>query len=273
MHQPSEHDFIEPTIFAITIAFCPAIQLARTILKYKETRYYTPKKHVVVQGYYPINLKKNNRDIQMICNDFGVTLLDPGKNLGSAQSQWWAIEQLGLKDKDYWINVDPDSACNEHAWDYALEEILHMHPNCIVASCNAPMIETFSKTRALNWEWISEGVKKPSRPCPFNLSMWRYSFFKKLGGIPQIGEMWGEVEAAVYQCAIQNGKFHAYAHDYMEDESGKFFQDRQLLEFKDLNMRTSGPDRFNGIYEEYLRWKYPYLLDIDTAINDGTVFQ
>lgn len=264
-------------IIALTIAYCPAPLLARSLLLYKKFRHFRPDEHIIVHGHYPINERKNTNDINLIVDAFNynenrtITLLDPGKNLGSAQSQNWALNQLNLSDEDYFINLDPDSACLTHDWDFKMKQVLDNDPNCMLISCMAPMVQRYLKTKNEELE-IKGGTDArpvrwgiPKSPTPFNLSMWRYSFIKQIGGIPQLGLWWGETEAPFYaHCRVQ-GKYHAYLVDYMEDESGKFMQDKEQNEWKDLHMRTPDPHRFLGNFEEFLRWKYPALSGIDTC--------
>lgn len=261
-------------VFTITVAFCPASQLARC-LNHNRHYIYDSNNHYVVIGYYPINKEKNNRDIVMITKEYNCHILDPGHDMGSAQSQWWALQQLGAVDGDYWVNLDPDSGC-EFMWPEAATVILDCDPNCIVVSCMSPMVQTFLKERNIQLEEKTVGNVRygiARDPIPFNLSMWRYSFFNEIGGIPQMGEKWGEVEGPVFHQAQMRGKYHAYLLDYMEDESGKFMQDRCLLEYKDSYLRTSGPSQFVGSFLEFLALKYPELLKIDTKIDDSTIFQ
>ncbi len=262
-------------IYTITVAFCPAIQLARCLAgAYKNAN--RPINHTVVLGYYPINLQKNNRDIVMLCKDYGMEVLDPLKNLGSAQSQWWALQTIGADDGDYFINLDPDSRIDSSNVYHSMIRILDHDPDCVVISCRAPLIDKFVAERGYEpIEYKIDGYDciRYKEAVPFNLSMFRYSFLKEIGGLPQVGEMWGELEGPIHYHATQQGKYHAYLKGVMEDESGKYMQDRPLLEFKDLNMRTTGPDRFVGHYIEYLRWKYPKLLETDTYIPDGTEFK
>ncbi len=265
----------ELKIAALTIAFAPASQVARTIIEYRRYRTVTPDKHIVAMGHYPINTAKNNRDIKLLCESFGdIELWDPGYNMGSAQTQNWVIQQLpGF---DAFLNIDPDTSCRKYGWDSALRTVLQKDKNCILASCRAPLIERFiHETGRLFVEKTVDDVKYAviNEPTPFNLSLWDIEFFKGIGGIPQLGEMWGETEGPAHYLANQMGKYHAYVMDYMENEDGKFMQDRQLLEFKDLNMRVLGEERFHGRYNEYLAWKYEQLLQTDTYIAEGTIFK
>jgi hypothetical protein len=152
-----------------------------------------------------------------------------------------------------------------------MREVLRYDENCVLISCMAPMVERYLKAKheeltvkapngldPLKW-----GI--PKSPTPFNLSMWRYSFVREMGGIPQLGLWWGETEAPFYQQCRAKQKYHAYLLDYLENEDGKFMQDKQQNEWKDLHMRTPPPHQFLGNYDEYLRWKYPKLADIDTC--------
>src|SRR5882672_7626368 len=201
-------------IIALTVAFCPASQLARCLFEYRKNATIVADKHIVVMGHYPINLEKNNRDIKMIVQAYGqAELLDPGRNIGSAQSQWWALRQLNLGSDSYWLNIDPDSACRDRGWDYAGKLVLDHDPNCIVISCRSPLVEKFNTDRNQKFNLMEIGKSDVTygtldNPTPFNLSLWRYSFFEEIGGIPQLGEMWGEVEAGVCYYAKQKDKYH-----------------------------------------------------------------
>ncbi len=257
-------------LFIITIAYCPAALLARSLTLYQKTRSLVPYRHIVVQGHYPINRAKNNNDIKLITECFdGIELWDPGENLGSAQSQNWALKKLDITPNDFFINLDPDSACLQHNWDYAMKSVLEADENCALISCNAPMVQRYSHQANAPFQIVdNDGVPRygiPSLPTPFNLSMWRYSFIKEIGGIPQMGLFWGETEAPFYAACQQRGKYHAYLLDFMENEHGKFMQDRQQNEWKDFHMRVSADKQFLGNFEEFLRAKYPNLLEIDTC--------
>lgn len=255
-------------LFTLTVAYAPAALVARSLILYQKYRALRPYRHIVVQGHYPINTKKNHSDIKLVVDCFeGIELWDPGKNLGSAQSQNWALNQLDIGQDDVFVNLDPDSACCQQDWDAVLVMGLKKEPDCVLVSCNAPMVQRYRQTapfeRRFSVGRSSFGIA--DRPTPFNLSAWRHSFIKEIGGIPQAGLWWGETEAPFYVECQRRGKFHAYALDYMEDEHGKFMQDRQQNEWKDLHMRTPPPNQFLGNFDEYLRWKYPGLAEMDTA--------
>lgn len=259
-------------IYAITIAYCPAALLARSLILYRKHRWSTPHRHIVVQGHYPINEKKNTNDIKLIVDCFkDIELWDPGRNLGSAQSQNWALSQLNLAADDYFINLDPDSACLKAGWDLEMQKVLENHPDCALISCMAPMVQRYldakNETLEVKRDWVSPKFGIPKTPTPFNLSMWRYSFIKEIGGIPQLGLWWGETEAAFWSHCKARGKYHAYLMDYQENEDGKFLQDKQHNEYKNFHMRVPADQQFLGSYDEYLRWKYPALSEIDTCKN------
>lgn len=248
------------TIIAITVAYCPAALLGRMILANRV------RPDFVVQGHYPINKKKNNNDIKLICEAFNIPVLDPGEDLGSAQSQNWALSQIGLNESDFFINLDPDSACHSD-WVTAAKIVLYEDPYCMLISCMAPMVQRYMANRPpfIERNAVNVRYRIPQTPTPFNLSMWRYSFIKEIGGIPQMGPMWGETEGPFYAHCQARGKYHAYLLDYMEDENGKFMQDKQHNEFKDRHMRTLGDKQFLGTFTEFLALEYPHLLELDTC--------
>lgn len=257
-------------VHIITVAFCPAAQLARCLILWERQK-LGHHFHSVVQGHYPVNKKKNNRDIEMVCDAFGIPLLDPGSDLGSAQSQNWALEQIAADDNDLFVNLDPDSDCNTMWWENTLTSRLSRLKNCGVLSCWSPQWEAFrDRLQAIPKE---PEIMRAVHPTPFNLSAFRVNFVRLMGGLRQIGEKWGDLEAHVHLACERLGMWHGYHMGLTEDISGKYLQDRQLLEYKDAYMRTEGPDRFVGSYEEFLRWKYPEMLKVDSYIEQGTEFK
>lgn len=253
-------------VFVITVAYCRSAQLARSLLEYQQSHLIQPFKHIVVQGHYPIDRERNNKEIELIVQSYKhAELWDPGDNIGSAQSQQWALEQLQVEDNDVFINLDPDSACRKVGWDEALVRVMKADKNCAVISLNSPMTSGFIESRNQKiTEKIVDTLRVgiPDRPTPFNLSAFNCSFIKNMGGLRQIFPFWGDLEAVVYQQASAKGLYHGYLVDYMEDEQGKFFHPLSNNEWKDLHARTSGPDQFLGNYQEFLAYKYPHLLEL-----------
>lgn len=255
-------------IYTITVAFAPAAQVARSLMLYKRNRGLIPDRHIVVQGHYPINKKKNNRDIEMLCDAFEVEFWDPGSDLGSAQSQNWALEKIGAGNDDVFINLDPDSAGSYH-WDTHAYLYLEGNSDCVLISCWSDMWNPFKNRLRIN---VFTNIGAALYPTPFNLSMFRCSFINQIGGLKQLGAKWGELEACFFKSCQQHGKYHAYLMNHIEETNGKYMQDKQLLDYKDAYMRTLGPDQFVGSYEEYLRSRVSWL-SMDTFIPEGTEFK
>lgn len=256
-------------IYVITVAYCRSAQLARCLMEYSNTN---AEQHVFVQAHYPIDTDRNNEEIKLLVESYArkkhdsmdVALLDPGEDLGSAQSQQWALERMDLGEKDYWLNLDPDSICRSDAWETAMEMVLDADPNCAVISCMSPMVQGFLKERPPLIEKEIAGIRVgiPQTPTPFNLSMFRVSFCREMGGLRQLFPSWGELEGIIYQEANMRGKYHAYLLDHMEDESNKYFHPKSNAEWKDLHARTTGPEQFLGSYGEFLAYKYPHLASL-----------
>lgn len=262
--------------YALTIAFCPASQFAWAMAQWHNTgNCVDVDEHLVVIGHYPINRLKNNRDIKMIAKAYGIDCIDYGEDLGCAQTQTRVMKEM--QDYDAFINVDPDSHCATN-WYMDAVQVMDRYPDCVVVSCISPLVNQFLKDRDRQLDYsqvdsssISIGIAR--QPTPFNMSLWRCEFFREIGGVPQLGERWGDTEAGVFFYANPTGKYHVYLMNHMEDESGKLLQDRQLLEYKDLHLRSAEHNKFYGVYVEYLRDKYPGYELIDTCIPDETVFK
>ena len=253
-------------LHVITVAYCRSAQLARMLLEFRKVSSPCLFRHIIVQGHYPIDRERNNKEIELIVKSYGLAeLWDPGSNLGSSQSQQWALDRLGYSSEDYWVNLDPDSACRDGNWLHSMKTVLDHATECAVISCNAPMVEALIKSRSQQWirkyvDGVNVGIL--DRPTPFNLSMWKCSFVKEIGGIQQYYPWWGELEAPIHAHAAMRGMYHAYLLDHMECEEGKFFHPASNGEWKNRHARTEGPSQFIGNYEEFLRYAYPQLSEL-----------
>lgn len=248
-------------IYAITAAFCPVAQLARTLIEFDNNPLVD--KLVVVNNHYPRNYEKNQIDFKVLMDSYchlhaNCIVLDPGEDIGSAQSQNYALDQLQLGDGDLFLNLDPDAACRAKGdpilgatWIAAAKYVLDADPFLAVVSCNAPMVEGFIERRHQVMEEKVIGnvrLMLPDVPTPFNLSMWRYSFIKQIGGIPQKFPFYGEVEGPIFQLTRMHGMYNAYLKDFMEDEQGKLMHDKSFEDWKDAHAREH---TFLGNYREW----------------------
>lgn len=249
--------------YVLTVAFCRSAQLARCLLEYQKYASLPIDRHIVIQGHYPIDTERNNEEIKLIVESYGnAELWDPGKDIGSAQTQSWALERLQLEDEAYWINLDPDSACRIKGWDIAMKDVLDNDPQCVTISCQSPMVQGFVQQRGQEFVEKSVAFRRTgilAQPTPFNLSMFRYSFIKEIGGVPQGFPCWGELEGPLHYQATIRGRYHSYLLDFVEDEKGKFFHPHTNAEWKDLHARTVGPEQFLGSYGEFLNYRYPEI--------------
>ena len=188
-------------VFIITVAFGRSAQIARCLLEFHPD--IPIEKHVIVQAHYPIDTERNNEEIRLIVDSYEkhcnspVELWDPGGDIGSAQSQNWALKQLGLRDDDAWINLDGDSTCRDPHWMGAMQQVLEKEPKCAFVSLNSPMVQNFVRGPFEEKHvhgWLGEfriGIQ--NRPMPFNMTMWRGSFINQIGEFAQVGPQWGEL--------------------------------------------------------------------------------
>lgn len=220
-------------------------------------------RHIIINCHYPRNYEKNQTDLKILIESWNrkvknrekVELWDPGSDLGSAQSQNWVLEQLAdvLSDDDYFINLDPDAACEDWLGDAML--CMRADPKIVVVSCNAPMVTRFVETRYQQMEEreiFGVNILIPDIPTPFNLSLWRFSFIRSIGGIPQLFPHYGEVEGPVFATARGNGLYNVYLKDSMENEDGKLMHDRCFEDWKDAHAREH---TFLGNFKEYCEQK------------------
>lgn len=233
----------------ITAAFCKADQLAHAILKARHELDQIDS-WAVVGCHYPINRAENMRRLKMIAEAANCIWLDPGEDLGSAQSQNWAIKQLGLGDDDFIVNLDPDAASAEPGWLQAMKDVMEADPLCALVHLNNPYVNGKIVGEVLPVEKREVGGRKIAIPLQgemFNMTMWRVSFLKKIGGILQMHRWYGQVELPMYMAAREHKMWNGYLTDFMETEIGRGLEDQGFRQWKyDHVMQT-----FQGKFGEW----------------------
>ena len=209
---------------------------------------------VVVNGHFPLNYKSNQALLPSIVEEAGFRLMDPGRDLGSAQSQTWALKELGAADGDYFLNLDPDSACDQPGWLDALVKVMESEKKIAILSLNTFWHwERIHRLGVLPVETRFIGqyrIQFPLAPDLFNLSLWRVGALNRLGGVLQGTAWWGNVESHMIAGLKKLGYRTALLYNFMEATDLKLMQPAEFIDWK----KAHGIDRsFDGSFGEYCK--------------------
>ena len=229
-------------IFVIMVGFGPKRQIEASLRRFQPAYEAWPCPRntdlnlIFVNGHFPLNYKDNQDGLRELVESFGFKFLDPGKDIGSAQSQHWALEQVGAEDGDYWINLDPDSACDNPNWLKALFSTIESCPDIAILSLNSFWFwERVLRLGALPVENRFVGPYRvwiPLKPDLFNLSIWRVGPIFKIGGIAQGTPFWGNVEGPMRHALSMIGYKTAILYDFTEATDLKTMQPMEFIEWK-----------------------------------------
>lgn len=221
-------------IHAITLGFVPARIFEKSMEMYYATKSAMDINHVFVDQHYPVNKGANRKELRLICERFGITYMDAGKNLGLHGGFNWAVDQLGgYKDGDYYIGFDPDSTVVSPGWDAAL-----IHP--------------FLSGRAVGWTSLfSERAKADIQSKPFaphklghvytwqplqavvnSVCMWSGSFLKKTGGLHEPLQWYGLLECAMFEKLKEQKMEWHFLCDWWENDSLRDMEDQEYKVYK-----------------------------------------
>lgn len=239
------------------VGFGPQEQILGSLLRYKESHGWKQRNgceidQVFVNGHFPLDYERNQLGLKQMVTRCGFRFLDPGKDIGSAQSQQWALEQVGANDEDYWVNLDPDSACDQYGWLEALFTTIERCPDIGILSLNSQWHwERAHRLGVLDLETRYIGdyrVEIPNQPDMFNLSIWRMKALNAISGIQQGTPYWGNVESYTRHALALMGYRTAILYDFMEATDLKLMQPMVFIDWK---VRHGIKQDFPGSFKEY----------------------
>ena len=243
-------------VFVICVAFGNADQVGASLRRFKSALPVGPGielDKVVVNGHFPLNYKSNQALLPSVCEENGFRLLDPGKDLGSAQSQNWALRELGAKDGDFFVNLDPDSACDMEGWLTALLEVMKSERKIAILSLNTfwHWERIFRLGLPVETRYVGKyRVLFPLTPDLFNLSVWRVEALNRIGGVLQGTASWGNVESFTMAALARADYRTALLYNFMEATDLKLMQPMEFIDWK----KAHGVDRtFPGNFGEYCK--------------------
>lgn len=240
-------------VVTISLGFMPSRIVEQSLRAYVRLRNKElPYRHYFVDQHYPINREENRLELQRICRDLGIGILDAGKNLGLHGGFNWALQQLGLHRDDIVIGYDPDSLPITHGFDMALVRAIQGDPrqNTVWASLMNPRSELDLRARGFN-EGRADGYIETwatKTAVTNSVCAWHYGWLKDVGFLEEPRAFYGHLEAAMWNKL--RGKAWVFVPGWRESDELRDLHDRQYVVYKWMHSHTG---EWPGDFESWLR--------------------
>ncbi len=235
-------------LWVITLAHVDAPILESSLAAYYATADRIHHAHILLDHHWPINYWAHRKRILELGEQYDCKVMAPYENMGSHNGYNWTFGCLRIADEDYILTYDSDSMPVTKGWDSAMVKVLDTDPKfaAVSLSINADLA-------CKNWAEEDVGgivVKHPAEGIEMiNVTMWRFSFIKQVGGIGG-SNFYGYTEHAMFQPMAELGLKHGYLRDYSENPR-PVEPHPVYLEWK----REHVAFRFTGNFDAYCRMK------------------
>lgn len=218
-------------LYTITLGFTPSRILKESLRNFYATR-CLQFEHIFLDNHYPINKEQNQLECMELCEEYGLTYIDAGKNLGLHHGFNYALKEIGFKKDDIVIAFDADSYPTIPMWDLALWDTLQ-DPEIAWSSLMNPrsMGDLKSKgyeTRTIeNREiWIAHNAVVNS-VCAF-----RGDFLTSTEGLHEPNDWYGHLETDMFGRLQTLGLRWGFVNGYGESDHLRDMHDRDYVVYK-----------------------------------------
>lgn len=244
-------------VYTITMGHCPS-----RIWKQSVDAYYKNSirktEHVFVDSYYPINQDENRRDLWEICRTYGISVIDPGKNLGGAEAFNYALRRLPLAVGDIIIGYDPDSCPISNGFDGALVDAILMDSKVNWSSLMSERAKPELQERGYTKKTIGHiEAWKTHRPVVNSICAFRAEWLLGIGGFRQDGKIYGGLEAALFS-HLRGGEW-VFLPNWAEVDS---IRDQQDVEYLWWKWKFAHLREFSGTFSDYVAAGCPAPSDL-----------
>lgn len=222
-------------VFSITLGFGPAHILRHSLEAFRATRnasFNYPR--FLCYGYYPINEAKNRAAIYALCAEHGITVLDPGKNLGLHHNFNFAMNQIRPGKDDIVIAYDPDSTPVGYGWDLALVRAIQgdTQQKIVWSSLMNPRSEFDLNARGFTERTIDGYIKvRETKTAVTNsICAWSVGWLQSVGMISEPNEWYGGLEASMWDRL--GARTWAFLPQWSESDALRDLHDRAYVEYK-----------------------------------------
>lgn len=244
-------------IYTITMGFCPSRIWEKSCIQYYKTS-NRETKHIFVDAHYPLNEYENRRALWRVCCDYGVSVVDPGRNLGGADGFNYALGMIDVKPNDIIIGYDPDSCPIDAGWDGALADAILLDAKINWTSLLSVRAKPELQARGYEKRMVSHlEVWKANRPVVNSICAFRGSWLETIGGLRQPSRWYGGLEAEMFQ-NLRGGEW-CFLPGWRESDEIRDKQDREYLWYK---WKHAHLKEWDGDFRSYVEAGCPRPSDV-----------
>lgn len=218
------------SLFTITMGFVPARIWRQSCEAYYRTA-ERKTEHIFVDQHYPLHEAENRRELWRICCEYGISVLDPGHNLGGTEGFNYALERIKLEPDDVVIGYDPDSYPITPGWDGALADAIALDPKIVWTSLMSQRANPELEARGYERRYLNQiEVWRTKQPVVNSVCGFRASWLQAVGGLRQPSKWYGGLECALW--ASLGASEWCFLPGWWEWDDIRDQQDREYLWWK-----------------------------------------
>ena len=238
-------------IYVFTLGFAPARILEKSFEQLYKTTSLGSKNfvHVYLDQHYPIDKERNMGACRIICDMYGITYIDAGKNLGLHVGFNKMLDLVNLKPDDVVIAYDADSFPTESGWDSALISVLS-DPNfgwvtIMNPRCKQELIENGYEVHDV----AAYEVWTPRKDIVNSTCAWRGDFLIRSKGLHESRPFYGHLESSMWGKPNEQGLRWGFLPAFPESDHLRDLHDRDLVVYKWCHAHLKSWD---GDFESWL---------------------
>lgn len=253
------------SVFCITMAFMPERMVRRSLAAHASTR--NPAlayPHYLLDQHYPIEKLSNRAALRHLAAEYGLEVLDAGRNLGLHDGFNWALQQIAPHDDDIVIAYDPDSIPTATGWDLALVRALEGSSGVNVwSSLMNPRSLADLTERGYDVGTVDGYLKTwATRTAVTNsVCAWRVGWLRKVGFLQEARPWYGHLESVMW--SKLGGKRWVFLPGWPESDELRDEHDISYVHYKWAHSHLKSWD---GDFESWLKAGSP--LPKDTSAPD-----
>ena len=243
-------------VWTVSLAYTSLDIIEESIAQYYATKHSDVETvHLLVDQHWPLYARDRAARLRDLCQKFGLTYLDPGKNLGLHDGFNWALEQVAIPDNAMVIGYDPDSYPVTKGWDMAMCDLFVAYPWISWLSlwhqhCDRQIIEE----KAAGPELYLGGLRNvrcfPVKRAVMNsVCGIRRGWLRSVGGLTEGNKFYGGLEVAMWEKLQQTKSEWVFLPDYKEIPH---FQDRMEPLYREWKWAHAHERTFPGDFDSYL---------------------
>lgn len=222
-------------VYTITLGFVPPRILEQSLAKYYETSiqdylFFGNPNHFFLDQHYPIDYSQSR--LKEICESFGITYVDLGRNLGLHKGFNYALSLIKPNDEDIIIGYDPDSYPLTFGWDMALIRAIKANAQVAWASLYHDHSAHEFADRGFDQIHFDSNIELriAKQPMMNSVCAWDAGWLKSVGGLSEPNEWYGGLEIEMWPKL--KGKKWGFLPGFVEDARLRHQHDKLYTKYK-----------------------------------------